>query len=60
MVSKTNAPKWIAVKVERGFIVEARGYRLKASAEKQKGKWKRTMNPDYDEAEVLPIIMDEN
>lgn len=48
---------WVAVKVKRGFIVEVHGYKNKLTAEKQKKEWINNMNRDYDEAEVLPLIM---
>ena len=53
--------KWVAVKVERGFIEEARGYRRKIDAEKQVRIWRKEdfYNRDYDETEVLPLIVGE-
>ncbi|MBI4642241.1 MAG: hypothetical protein HY790_03735 [Deltaproteobacteria bacterium] len=50
---------WIAVKVWRGFPDEVRGFKRKSDAENQKRKWLKTMNPDYDESEVLPLLMGE-
>ena len=58
MKAQAEELKWVAVKVERGFIVEARGFKIKSEALKQKRKWRKTMNPDYDETEVLPLISD--
>ncbi len=60
MRAKIERFKWVAVKVERGFIVEARGFRRKSEAIKQKQKWRKTLNFDYDEAEVIPLISGEN
>jgi hypothetical protein len=60
MESQVEKPIWVAVKVERGFIVEVRGFLKESDAEKLKRKWRRTMNPDYDEAEVLQLVMGED
>lgn len=57
MISQAEWVKWVAVKMERGFIVETRGFRRESDALKQKRKWASTMNPDYDETEVLPLII---
>ena len=48
---------WIAVRVERGFPVEARGFRNRDSAIHTENAWRKKMNPDYDETEVLPLNM---
>jgi len=57
-IQKENI-KWVAVKVERGFIVEARGYRRKIDAKKQVRTWIKDIyyNRDYDEIEILPLII---
>ena len=60
MESQVEKPIWVAVKVERGFIVEVRGFLKESDAEKLKRKLRRTMNPDYDEAEVLQLVMGED
>jgi hypothetical protein len=59
MVLKSEIIKWVAVKVERGFIVEARGYKRKFDAEKQVLKWREDIfyNRDYDETEILPLLI---
>jgi hypothetical protein len=49
--------KWIAIKIIRGFPVEVRGFRSKTDAEMQEREWRKTMNRDYDEAGVLPLII---
>lgn len=61
MEMQSEKIKWVAVKVERGFIVEARGYRRQIDAEKQVQTWRkdRFYNRDYDETEVLPLLMGE-
>jgi len=46
---------WVAVRAWRGFPVEAKAFRKKIDANRQEHLWRRTMNPDYDEAEVLPL-----
>ncbi len=55
-----NKIKWVAVKVERGFIDEARGFTRRIDAEKQVRAWRiHDFNPDYDEADVLPLLIGE-
>lgn len=49
-------PKWIAVKIERGFPTEVQGFRTKVAAERVERQWRKVMNPDYDETGVLPLI----
>jgi hypothetical protein len=49
--------KWIAIKIIRGFPAEARGFGRKIDAERQERKWRKTMNPDYDETGVLPLFI---
>ena len=50
---------WIAVKVWRGFPGEVRGFKKKSDAERQEQKWRKKMNPDYDETGVLPLILND-
>jgi hypothetical protein len=54
--------KWVAVKVERGFIVEARGYRRKIDAKNQVRIWRKDIfyNNDYDETEILPLLIEQD
>ncbi len=54
---KLQNPKWIAIKIIRGFPVEVRGFRRKSDAEMQKREWRKTMNRDYDESGVLPLLI---
>jgi len=49
--------KWIAIKIIRGFAVEVRGFKNKKHAEIQEREWRKTMNRDYDEAGILPLII---
>ena len=51
---------WVAVRVERGFPVEAKGFLKKSSAIKMEKTWRIRMNPDYDETDVLPLNMSTN
>jgi hypothetical protein len=44
---------WVAVKVERGFICEARVYKSFSAAKWTEQRWRSRLNPDYDEAAVL-------
>ncbi|MHC4355629.1 MAG: hypothetical protein ACYTE3_19520 [Planctomycetota bacterium] len=46
---------WVAVRVERGFPVEVRGFRKRDPAIRVEERWRRKMNPDYDETAVLPL-----
>jgi len=59
MSTQTATPTWVAVKVERGFPTEVRGFHRKSAAEKQERQWRKTLNPDYDETEVLPLVITE-
>ena len=47
--------KWVAVFVWRGIPVKAKGYRSRELAEEQAEIWRKEMNPDYDETDVLPL-----
>jgi len=51
---------WVAVRVERGFPVEVRGFRNRNSAIRLEKAWRNKMNPDYDETEVLPLSIPGN
>jgi hypothetical protein len=57
MSNQSQKPRWIALKIVRGFPVEVRGFRRKSEVEKQEREWRKTLNPDYDEAGVLPLII---
>jgi hypothetical protein len=48
---------WIAVRIERGFPVEAVAFRDRRAAARQESRWRRRMNPDYDETGVLPLAI---
>ncbi|MBM4275357.1 MAG: hypothetical protein FJ134_12985 [Deltaproteobacteria bacterium] len=56
MRTKAKGFNWVVVRVERGFPVEVQGFRRKSDAEKKEREWRKTINPDYDETEVLPLI----
>lgn len=56
---KVKIPRWVAVKVERGFPTAAVGFRKRSSAEKLERRWRETLNFDYDETDVLPLIIEE-
>jgi hypothetical protein len=49
---------WVAIRVWRGFPVEAKAFRKRINANRQEGVWRRTINPDYDETEVLPLSIE--
>jgi hypothetical protein len=44
---------WVAVKVERGFVGEARIFESFDAAKRTERKWRANLNPDYDEAAVV-------
>lgn len=46
---------WVAIRIERGFPVEAKGYRNRKHAEKQEQVWRKRINLDYDETGVLEM-----
>jgi len=58
MAKEINQQVWVAVRIERGFPVEAKGYRNKESAEKQEQIWRKDINLDYDETGVLEMEID--
>jgi len=54
MKQKSDRKKiWVAVKVERGFICDARAYESFSSAKQTEGRWRSRINPDYDETAVI-------
>ncbi len=57
---KVKVPRWVAVKVERGFPTEAVGFSRRSSAEKLERRWRKNLNFDYDETEVLPLIIEDD
>jgi len=52
-MKKPSAPVWVAVKIERGYVSEARLCGTRSSADRVAQKWRRRLNPDYDEADVV-------
>ena len=44
---------WIAVRVDRGFVTEAKVFASYEKALKKKERWLSSMNPDYDDAQVV-------
>lgn len=44
---------WVAVKVERGFICDAKAYESFKSAKRMEQRWRSRINPDYDETAVI-------
>lgn len=57
MSQKAKRQIWVAVRVERGFPVEAQGFRKRSSAIRMENTWRSKMNPDYDETDVLLLSM---
>ena len=51
---KSDAKRlWVAVKVERGFVKEAKIFESIDAARRTERKWRANLNPDYDEAAVV-------
>ena len=46
---------WVAIRDERGFPVEAKGFLQEEKALAQQDIWRAGMNPDYDETGVLEL-----
>lgn len=44
---------WVAVKVERGFVGEARIFESIDAARRVERRWRAKCNPDYDETAVV-------
>ena len=44
---------WVAIKVERGFISEAKIFESIGAARRTERAWRANLNPDYDEAAVV-------
>jgi hypothetical protein len=52
--TKNNlAGLWVAVKVERGFISVAKVFESEKAASQTVSSWRKRLNLDYDEAEVV-------
>jgi hypothetical protein len=50
---KKEAQLWVAVKVQRGFVCEARLFESLGLAQQTERRWRSRLNPDYDEAAVV-------
>ena len=60
-MKREESPRyWVAVRAWRGFPVEAKVFRKKINADRQERIWRRTINPDYDETGVLPLLIERN
>jgi hypothetical protein len=53
MKNKAEKVLWIAVKVQRGYISEAKVYRTCGAARRAERRWRTRINPDYDEVGVV-------
>ena len=51
--SKPLQSVWVAVRVERGFVSEARVFKTYSSAQRAEQRWRTSQNADYDESAVL-------
>ena len=53
MKNKADTVVWVAVKVERGYVSEAKIYKTLGAANRTKLKWRSSINQDYDEVGVV-------
>lgn len=44
---------WVAVKVIRGYVSDARLFTSESAAYKKVRQWRKSLNADYDEADVV-------
>lgn len=44
---------WVAVRVERGYVSEARVFESESAAKQAERRWRNRFNPDYDETAVI-------
>lgn len=44
---------WVTIKVERGFIDQAKVFESLAAARRTERSWRQRFNPDYDE---IPVV----
>jgi hypothetical protein len=52
-IQNKSGKLWVTVKVERGFISEAKVFQLLSAAKRTERSWRSRINPDYDEVAVL-------
>ncbi len=50
---KSGDEVWVAVKIERGFVSEARLFESLRKAEQTERRWRKALNLDYDETGVV-------
>jgi len=50
---KKSDPLWVAVKVVRGFVSEAKAFESLEAAQGTERRWRTRLNEDYDEAAVV-------
>jgi hypothetical protein len=46
---------WVAVRIQRGFVSDIRAFEEKEFAFRQERRWRRGMNPDYDETGIARV-----
>jgi len=44
---------WVAVRVERGYVTEAKFFESVSMAKQTERRWRNCFNPDYDETAVI-------
>lgn len=44
---------WVAVRVERGYVSEAKVFESVNAAKQTERRWRNRFNPDYDETAVI-------
>jgi hypothetical protein len=56
-MGKEEEKIWVAVRVERGFVTDVRAYRDPVPARRTERRWRRQMNPDYDETGLACVVV---
>lgn len=50
---------WVAVNTTEGVFEEVRAFRTEGPAQKLLSKWRKKMNPDYDEADIFEVPIED-
>lgn len=58
MDSRMKQTVWVAVRVQRGFVAEVRGFADEVSARRRERYWRCRMNPDYDDTGISSILVE--
>lgn len=52
MNNRPEKKVWVAVRIQRGFVSDIRAFEEREFALRQERRWRRVMNPDYDETGI--------